>query len=68
MPLPFSGNSIGDPKLRATEGRRCPHFRKYALRTPETDPRFAQKRAVGAGTNRNDAHFLKLSPRIMSHG
>ena len=38
MPLPFSGNSIGDPKLRATERRRCPHFRKYALRTPETDP------------------------------
>ena len=38
MPLPLSGNSIGDPKLRATEGRRCPHFRKYALRTPETDP------------------------------
>jgi hypothetical protein len=38
MPLPFSEISIGDPKLRATEHRRCPHFRKYALRTPETDP------------------------------
>ena len=68
MPLPFSGNSIGDPKLRATEGRRCPHFRKYALRTPETDPDSHRKALSEPERNRNDAHFLKFSPRIVSHG
>src|SRR5438552_670109 len=38
MPLPFSGNSIGEPRLRATEPRRYLHFGKYAPRTRETDP------------------------------
>jgi hypothetical protein len=64
MPLPFSENSIGDPKLRHRR-RSVPKMRVV---NSGDRPRFAQKRDVGAGTNRNDAHFLKLSPRIVSHG
>jgi hypothetical protein len=38
MPLPFSGNSIGNPKLRATGRRRCPHFGKYASQLERPTP------------------------------
>jgi hypothetical protein len=50
-----------------SERRRCPHFGKDASRTRETDLD-SHRMSIRAGTNRNNAHFLKPPPIIVSHG
>jgi len=68
MPLPFSGNFNWRSETPRHRAPTVSAFPKIRVANSGDRPRFAQKRAVGAGTNRNDAHFLKLSPRIVSHG